>query len=162
MLALTITQPYASLIAIGIKKIETRSWKTNYRGLLAIHAGAGLKSVGGNTGFYQLLCQRFIGEALLDHGIRWATQLPRGAIVAIARLEAIVPAIALVEGMTYWSTPACRPYASNWGNDRVLGDYSGSRYAWLLTDVRRLPIPIPVRGKQRLWSVPEEIERELC
>ena len=39
--ALTISQPYASLIARGEKWIENRHWPTNYRGRLAIHAGKG-------------------------------------------------------------------------------------------------------------------------
>ncbi len=40
MKALTLWQPWASLIAIGAKSIETRSWATPYRGRLAIHAAA--------------------------------------------------------------------------------------------------------------------------
>lgn len=39
MKALTLIQPWASLITEGIKTIETRSWSTKYRGPLAIHAG---------------------------------------------------------------------------------------------------------------------------
>ena len=39
MKALTIKEPYATLIRNGVKTIETRSWKTNYRGPLYIHAG---------------------------------------------------------------------------------------------------------------------------
>ncbi|MBP2659020.1 MAG: hypothetical protein H6Q69_2052 [Firmicutes bacterium] len=38
MKAITILEPWASLIACGAKKIETRSWSTQYRGLIAIHA----------------------------------------------------------------------------------------------------------------------------
>ncbi len=38
MKAITIWQPWASLIACGAKKYETRSWATNYRGPIAIHA----------------------------------------------------------------------------------------------------------------------------
>jgi hypothetical protein len=38
--ALTLHQPWASLVAAGVKMIETRSWSTRYRGPLAIHAGA--------------------------------------------------------------------------------------------------------------------------
>ncbi len=38
MKAISIWQPWASLIAIGAKQIETRSWATGYRGLLVIHA----------------------------------------------------------------------------------------------------------------------------
>lgn len=38
MKALTIRQPWAELIAIGKKDIENRTWKTNYRGRVLIHA----------------------------------------------------------------------------------------------------------------------------
>ena len=40
MKAITIWQPWASLIACGAKKYETRSWPTKYRGPIAIHAAA--------------------------------------------------------------------------------------------------------------------------
>ena len=42
MKVITIKQPWASLIASGIKEYEFRSWKTNYRGKLLIHAGNGV------------------------------------------------------------------------------------------------------------------------
>lgn len=42
MKALTLTQPWASLVALGEKRIETRSWGTSYRGELAIHAAASI------------------------------------------------------------------------------------------------------------------------
>lgn len=48
MRALTLWQPWASLVALDVKTIETRSWSTSYRGPLAIHAGsslAGLKAI---------------------------------------------------------------------------------------------------------------------
>src|SRR5690348_441422 len=41
MKAITLTQPWATLVAVGEKRIETRSWSTSYRGLLAIHAAKG-------------------------------------------------------------------------------------------------------------------------
>ena len=40
MKALSIVEPYASLIRNGDKHIETRSWKTNYRGPIMIHASS--------------------------------------------------------------------------------------------------------------------------
>ena len=43
MKILTVCQPYASLIISGQKRIENRTWRTNYRGPLAIHAGASKK-----------------------------------------------------------------------------------------------------------------------
>src|SRR5574343_1234835 len=41
MKAITLHQPWATLVAIGAKRIETRSWSTNYRGPIAIHAAKG-------------------------------------------------------------------------------------------------------------------------
>jgi ASCH domain-containing protein len=38
MKCLSLRQPYAALIVAGIKTIETRTWKTNYRGKILIHA----------------------------------------------------------------------------------------------------------------------------
>lgn len=45
MKALTISQPYAHLIISGAKTVENRSWRTNYRGRLYIHAGKSKKWV---------------------------------------------------------------------------------------------------------------------
>jgi hypothetical protein len=39
VIAITIRQPWASLIMAGVKEIENRSWPTQYRGPLIIHAG---------------------------------------------------------------------------------------------------------------------------
>lgn len=39
MKAITILQPFTSLVALKKKVIETRCWKTSYRGKIAIHAG---------------------------------------------------------------------------------------------------------------------------
>ena len=44
MKVLTIKQPWASLIVDGYKKYEFRSWKTNYRGKILIHAGMSLEN----------------------------------------------------------------------------------------------------------------------
>lgn len=40
MKALTVKNPFATLIAMGIKDIENRTWRTNYRGRLLIHAAS--------------------------------------------------------------------------------------------------------------------------
>ena len=42
MKVITIKQPFASLIAFGIKEYEFRTWKTKYRGEILIHAGKGI------------------------------------------------------------------------------------------------------------------------
>lgn len=131
---LSLTQPWASLVDVGAKKIETRSWYTQYRGPLAIHASKGFPL------WAREFCVRLaFGRALDDGGIYSTDELPLGAILAVCRLV------------------DCRSIDDTWSPDeteRQFGDYSPMRWAWMLADVRRLPEPIPARGKLGLW-VPE-------
>ena len=69
MKALTVQQPWASLIASGAKCVETRTWRTPYRGPLAIHAAAGLD-------FDRAALARDLGMS----------DLPRGRVLCIADL----------------------------------------------------------------------------
>jgi len=135
---LSLTQPWASLIAIGVKKIETRSWRTHYRGPLAIHA---------------------------SKGFRWPEDwelvpfpapdaLPRGAILAVATLRTV-----------QW-TGHNAVYPPDWLRtvddiERAFGDFSEKRYGWFLEDVHELAEPIPCRGARGLWTVPPAIVAEI-
>lgn len=74
--ALTISQPWASLIADGVKLLENRTWSTHYRGPLAIHAGKGTQ---------------FLTRSELK-------AYPTGAIVAIAQLVDVVHVSAINDG----------------------------------------------------------------
>lgn len=74
MRALSLWQPWASLIALGFKTFETRSWKTPYRGRVAIHA----------TKIEQL-------TPALNRLLRAQGELPLGAIVATAELVEVHP-----------------------------------------------------------------------
>lgn len=152
---LTLTQPWATLIALGAKRIETRSWSTDYRGPLAIHAAAGLGPVGGLDGLADLITTEPFKSALCDL-IRdtrpnWVTteRLPRGAIVAVCSLIACKPMPDSVLhsgwaiGLDEWDLT---------DQERAFGDYSAGRYAWLLANVRALPEPIPARGALGLWT----------
>ncbi|WP_253299500.1 2-oxoglutarate dehydrogenase E1 [Paenibacillus barcinonensis] len=74
MKAVTIIQPFATLAALGVKTLETRSWATKHRGPLAIHAGQKVDKEA------CLIPQ--IREALLKHGINDWSELPTGAVIA--------------------------------------------------------------------------------
>ena len=68
MKALTIREPWASLIINGYKKYEFRGWKTNYRGKILIHAGLNIeKDMLNRFKDYNLDCVKgaIIGEANL-------------------------------------------------------------------------------------------------
>jgi len=144
MKALSVIQPWATLIASGVKTIETRSWPTPYRGPLAIHASKWLQPngriVNATVGEYLALChEEPFCSALTQGGIERVSQLPSGAVVAIARLVDVVRTDTL-DVDSY---------------ERAFGNYEPGRWAWRLADVRALPSPLPYRGQPGLWDWPD-------
>ena len=152
--ALTIWQPWATAIALGIKHNETRSWNTNYRGPIAIHAAAkndahlrglwldvcGAMSDAGhdyfikrvaNNGPYYIEYRDNTREVICD--------LEFGAIIATANLVECIPI-----------TPEYVATLSP--QELALGDYTFGRFAWVLEDVVMLDEPVPCRGGQRIWN----------
>lgn len=151
MKAITLTQPWATLVAIGAKQIETRSWATRYRGPLAIHAAAGLGPVGGKSGLaFQCCCEPFL-SALRAAGIKHHNDLPFGAIVATCELVEVyqIPIHQPLTGFYADDSSRCWNLTEQ---ERAFGDYTPGRYAWLLANVQRLPEPIPARGQLGLWN----------
>jgi hypothetical protein len=147
MKAVTIHQPWATLIALGAKKMETRSWPTKHRGPLAIHAGKKID---------REACEREpIRSTLAAHGYT-PEKLPTGAIVATCQLVACrqVERPSGASGMVWLSRNDGN--GIGWGgklpNEYYFGDYSDGRYAWELTDINQLPEPIPAKGQQGLWN----------
>ena len=134
MKAITLTQPWATLVAIGAKQYETRSWSTNYRGPLAIHAAKGFPK------WARELCwtNPFFG-ALQEHNLN-EHNLPLGAVVAVVFLGGILHT----------------EDAWNIGDqERAFGDYSPKRYAWLFGSYQRFNVPQPAKGALGLWEWPE-------
>ena len=149
MKVLTLSQPWATLVAIGAKRIETRSWATKYRGPLLIHAAAGLGPVGGVLGLgAQCSVEPFWGVLHAADYMR-SDMLPRGAIVAVAELVSVIPT-EILNRQGSWIIDT-----DTWSmtdQERAFGDYTPGRYAWLLSDVQALPTPIPVKGQLGLWE----------
>ena len=127
MKALTISQPYASLIASGEKFVENRSWETRYRGPLAIHAGKGT--------------QYLSRTQIRNHG------LPFGQIVAIAELQGCVNYRQAREGRSDIKLPPWLTLKAFLNHEHTEGEW-----CWILGDVRKLSQPIDVTGKQGLWD----------
>lgn len=161
MLALSLTQPWATLVAIGAKKIETRSFQRSYRGPLAIHAAEGLGPVGGKKGLLSLIETAPFRSVLVDAGgYAGAIPMPFGAIVAVCELVDCVPTANTGKPggpLTTWRS------GEHWwlltDQERAFGDYSPGRYAWLLTNIRALPEPIPAKGALGLWELDPVIEQ---
>jgi activating signal cointegrator 1 len=159
MKILTLTQPWASLVALGAKHIETRSWSTNYRGPIAIHAGASLGPVGGRDGLLALCSDEPFLSVLEKAGLTGADLFaagPRGAIVAVADLvecERITPLRVQQGG---WLFADGRRWELS-DQERAFGDYGPGRFAWLLANVRPLRSSLPYRGAQGLRPVTPEV-----
>lgn len=150
---LSLMQPWATLLSTGAKTIETRSWPTSYRGLMAIHASKGYPR------WAQTLCRdEPFRTALLPAG-----SLPLGAIVAVGRLIACIGTEYLGRSSYRYSTPSRleRQLERQLEHERVFGDYSPNRFAWVFRDVYRLPEPIPCKGSMGLWIVPHEVLGDL-
>ena len=137
MKAITILQPFASLIACGAKKIETRSWATRYRGTIAIHAGKKLLS---ND-------RQIIADTLYE---KQQFNIPLGAVIAIAELIDCVKVIGFDD---FASCPIldAKYWLLNDTREVAFGDFTVGRYAWILANVRRVE-PVPAKGMQRLWE----------
>jgi len=140
MKALTLTQPWATLVALGAKRIETRSWQSSYRGPLAIHAAKGMptscRELCNAEPFRSVLLR---GLGITDDAPRWDAILPRGEILALVKLSRIDP------------TGNIRTTLSS--QERAFGDYGDHRYAWTLSNLLVLNDPRPkVAGHLSLWE----------
>lgn len=132
--ALTLWQPWASLIALGHKKIETRSRRTAYRGILAIHAAKR------DPGEFQL---RLNGEKF-D-----VSKLPLGRVVAICR---ITECRTIQEDGLFSTEMGSKSLPLPNARELEFGNYTPGRVAWILENIVPLSTPIAASGSQSLWD----------
>ena len=144
MKALTLHQPYATLIAHGAKTIETRGYAPPHQlvgSRIAIHAGK-----------------------TLAEGWAPSRDLPMGAVVATAQIVESFQVLgylahdeAAKTRLLHVSVP--RPGHPRYecqiavrDNEWNLGNYAPGRWCWALAHVRKLAPPVPARGHQKLWD----------
>ncbi len=124
MKVLTIKQPYASLIAYGIKKYEFRSWRTKYRGDILIQAS------------------KSVDKKAMEKFKCYDLDYPLGCIIARANIDDVIKVdddfkkILKRENYLVY-------------NHVINNDYNG--YAFKLSNVESLS-PINVKGKLGLWN----------
>ena len=130
--ALSLLQPWASLVVMGAKRIETRSWSTDCRGILMIHASKGKSGAG------------IAQMPMLNKYIPDFNALPFGAIIGEVNLTAVVRIEELSLSTELVNKLSMEEYA--------FGDYAAGRYAWLFDDAFAYDEPIPAKGSLGLWE----------
>ena len=138
MKCISLWNPWATLLAHGEKRIETRSWATRHRGPILIHAAkkwdANLADLCRQPPFRSTLAE--IGRAFEFHF---------GALLGTATL------------FDCRQTVVLSPQVSD--IERAFGDYSPGRFGWVMSDFKPFAVPVPYRGAQGLFDVPDEILR---
>lgn len=132
--AISINQPFASLILNPphLKRVENRTWRTDYRGDLLIHAARGRDWLKGWD------------DALPD-------PMPFGAIIGVVRLVGCVHIQTVREGRA--------PGSVSWVLDH---EYASGPYCWVLENARQFAEPVPYRGLLKVFDVPRAaVEQQL-
>lgn len=130
MKVITIKQPYASLIAEGLKEYEFRTWKTKYRGEILIHAGKG------------------VDKKALEKFAHLNLEYPKGCIIAKVTIadcleitEEIKEILKKENSLVY---------------SGIIEDKNWKGYGFKLENIKKIE-PIFVNGKLSLWDYNEEI-----
>lgn len=156
MKCLSVNQPFATLIAIGVKGYETRSWMTHYTGPLAIHASKNFPD------YYKELCHEepFCTE-LARAGYTCAEELPTGVVVCVCEMYGCYQTTGYIDlDWNAWlKSDTCARKVEY--PDSHFGDYSNGRFAFGLGGVERLRVPVPLLGKQGLFNIPADIEEKV-
>lgn len=142
MKALSLWQPWATLIAMGIKTIETRSWPTSYRGPLLIHAAK--KRVNLERDLFPHMPQEHVWawwDAMEVHCLTTAN-LPYGKVVAAVILTDCV---------------RCTPdtVAKIPGSELPFGDFRDGRWMWAFSQYQPMDKPYAAVGRQGLFDLDE-------
>lgn len=164
MKCLSLWQPWATLLAHGRKRVETRGWSTSHRGPLLIHAAKKwtreIEEIALAEPFARVL--REIG--VLSYGSFGAAQwsLPLGAIVGRVDVADVFDAEDVWAEPNHTDAPVReRRFGmltlTTGMDEHAFGDYSPGRFAWLCTNPVAFATPLPFRGAQGLFDVPEDL-----
>jgi len=164
--ALTLWQPYASLIVAGHKTIETRSWGGPSKLIgqrLAIHASK--KRI---SEILHIIDAPTAGamSGALGVSINGLTTLSVGVVLGTVRVDGAYYVTRVDDHgahfgqMTRDRTPGSPPL---WGvrpspYEMAFGDISRGRWLWLLSDAKHFERPIAARGAQGVWEWRDEDE----
>ena len=154
MKAISLHQPWASLIAAGIKPIETRSWappKALIGQRIAIHAAKKTISIQDIPDVWQPLVGMYknFGQP----------RIPQGAVVATAVLRC-AHQVAYNRDVAHMH-PGTWMDCAHWRRETPFtverdsyGDFTADRWLWFLEDIEKIDPPVPAKGHQGFWNWP--------
>ncbi|HXJ39083.1 MAG TPA: ASCH domain-containing protein [Bryobacteraceae bacterium] len=149
MKIITLWEPWATLLALGQKRIETRGWSTAYRGLVAIHAAKGGLS---KREFVATVSRPIFRRAL---GAPCCPGCFRGCIVGVGRLVDCCPS----------ESKICLPGVFDehpkldTAQEREFGNYTPGRFGLVFEDPKLFRTPIPYSSRQgKLLDLTPELE----
>lgn len=171
--AITLTQPWATLWALGIKVLETRDWPTRLLGqTFAIHAAKVIPTwvLTLDFGPYSIEKDNPRGTPpaylLRGPGV-WPYRLPLGSVLGTCVVADVVPTSRcwapdslapevpgrLLTPREWADAPPANDEAAllDVSDQVTFGDFGHDRYAWVLSDSRRLSEPIGAVGGQKIW-----------
>ena len=138
---ITVRQPWATLLATGKKRIETRSWKTKYRGELYIHAGI-KKLLHGISEMPNGAWDRALRMIELKDVFYLCEKFPTGAVIGKVNLVSCLQIDELTAALIKEQNP----------DEYAFGDYTPGRYAWVMEDAVLFHDPVCIPGRQGLWN----------
>lgn len=142
MRAISLWQPWASLWCSGVKIHETRHWPTAHRGWLLVHAAK--RRIDDHSG------SRLDDLCASEFGNHWGMEIPRGAIVG---------AVDVVDCRRTLEIEFDHDDVDQ-ANDYECGNFEAGRYGWRADGFLMFADPIPYRGAQGFFDVPDELVRE--
>jgi len=149
MKVISLIQPWATLVVIGAKKIETRSWNTSYRGEILIHASKKM------TGEYKRLCETEPFKTALKD----VNELPLGKIIGKVNIVSTIKTediIYVSDGMIPLKERT-KYNKNHWDIEFAFGDYSPGRFGWLLSNPVSFTNHYPINGAMSFWNFDERI-----
>jgi hypothetical protein len=136
----SLIEPWASLVVLGKKRVETRSWRMPdwAKGLrVAIHASKSREAIEDGT------ASELFDIAELEVPDKWNL----GAIIGTVELVRCEPTETIRETL--------------YGMELDFGNYISGRFAWVMDQPHQITKPVPCRGMLGLWEVPKDIEAQL-
>lgn len=141
MKALTVQQPWAGLLVLGIKKGETRSWNTKYRGKIAIHSSAKMPKEG--TALLNDLCE-LLPDTFFPGSRAYNMCTTLGCVLGRVQIE---------------DTRSTDNMQNLNAGEKMLGDFSPNRYYWWCINPETYLKPIPAVGQLSIWEWEDSQER---